>query len=85
VYLEAGSGAEQSVPEDMIHAVSSRIGIPVIVGGGIRTPGAAAEKIRAGASIVIGGNHFEDHGNHHQLQQFADAVHAARNPRIEEV
>jgi phosphoglycerol geranylgeranyltransferase len=85
VYLEAGSGAEQTVPDEMIRAVASRVGIPIIVGGGIRTPEVAAEKVRAGASVVIVGNHFEVEGHHQQIQRFADAVHGARNPRIEEV
>jgi phosphoglycerol geranylgeranyltransferase len=84
VYLEAGSGANQSVPDAMIGAVASRVGIPIIVGGGIKTPEAAAEKLSAGASIVIVGNHFEQPEHRSQLTRFAEAVHAARNPRIEE-
>ena len=53
LYLEAGSGARQSVPEDMISLVASSVGVPLMVGGGIRTPEAAAAKVRAGATIVI--------------------------------
>ncbi|MDX9758524.1 MAG: geranylgeranylglyceryl/heptaprenylglyceryl phosphate synthase [Bacteroidota bacterium] len=75
VYLEAGSGAPQSVPAGMIRMVRSLVDIPLFVGGGIRTPGAAAEKVAAGASVVIVGNHFEDDGNHAELRAFADAVH----------
>ena len=35
-YLEAGSGAPVSVPNDMISAVKKYIDIPLIVGGGIK-------------------------------------------------
>lgn len=81
VYLEAGSGAPQSVPPQTIRMVRALVDIPIVVGGGIRTPEAAAEKVAAGASIVIIGNHFEDDGNHSQLRAFAQAVHngAARS------
>jgi geranylgeranylglyceryl phosphate synthase family protein len=41
IYLEAGSGAENSVPDEMIKAVSSVCKVPVIVGGGIKSPNAA--------------------------------------------
>jgi phosphoglycerol geranylgeranyltransferase len=85
VYLEAGSGADQTVPDVLIRAVSSQVRIPVIVGGGIRTPETAAEKVRAGASIVIVGNHFERAEHHAQLPLFAEAVHGARESRIEVV
>lgn len=85
VYLEAGSGAPQSVPSSMIRMVRALVDIPVLVGGGIRTPGAAAEKVAAGASIVIVGNHFEDHGHHSELRAFADAVHGATARSITEL
>ncbi|MHC0443738.1 geranylgeranylglyceryl/heptaprenylglyceryl phosphate synthase, partial [Flavobacterium sp. 3-210] len=35
IYLEAGSGAKQPVPTEMIELISQNIEIPVIVGGGI--------------------------------------------------
>ena len=75
VYLEGGSGAIQSVPEEMIRAVSSYITLPLIVGGGIRTPEAAAEKVRAGASFVIVGNAIERAGSHAFIQDLAGAIH----------
>jgi len=73
VYLEAGSGAERAVPDDMIHAVSKSIDIPVIVGGGIRTPEAVASKVKAGASFVVVGNHFENNGKSN-LAEYVKAV-----------
>jgi phosphoglycerol geranylgeranyltransferase len=85
VYLEAGSGAPQSVPPGTIRMVRALVDVPVVVGGGIRTPEAAAEKVAAGASIVIIGNHFEHDGNHAQLRSFADAVHHGRSRSITEL
>lgn len=55
VYLEAGSGAPQHIPPDTIRAVRKEANIPVIVGGGIRTPEAAKSVSDAGADIVVTG------------------------------
>jgi phosphoglycerol geranylgeranyltransferase len=75
VYLEAGSGAEHSVPEPMIRAVSQTVSIPLIVGGGIRNPDEAREKVKAGASFVVTGNILEKKNNAHLISDFAKAIH----------
>jgi phosphoglycerol geranylgeranyltransferase len=75
VYLEGGSGARLSVPEEMITAVSESISIPLIVGGGIRTPEQAQKKVAAGASFVVIGNHFESDHNFSSMKEFSDAIH----------
>ncbi len=75
IYLEAGSGAENSVPDEMISAVSEKCSIPVIAGGGIRTPAAAAAKVKSGAKIIVTGNFFESENNWHYIKEFAEAVH----------
>lgn len=74
VYLEGGSGADQPVPYEMVHAVAKNLSIPVIVGGGIRTPETAGKMVDAGAKILVTGNHFEDKQNWGLLKDFADAV-----------
>ena len=78
IYLEGGSGAEKSVPNEMIKMVSSNISIPIIVGGGIKDSKTAREKVENGASIVITGNFFEDESNWHLVKEFADAVHTKK-------
>lgn len=78
IYLEAGSGADNSVPGEMINAVSSKIDIPLIVGGGIKTPNEAREKVLAGANIIITGNFFENEKNWHLIEEFSSAIH---NPK----
>lgn len=75
VYLESGSGAEKSVPNEMVKMVSSALSIPVIVGGGIRDSKTAREKVENGASVVITGNFFEDDNHWHLVKEFADAIH----------
>jgi len=75
VYLEAGSGAKNPVPLDMIRAVAHNTDIVLIVGGGLKTPDAAAEVIRAGAKIVVTGNHFENPEKRGDIPAFAKAVH----------
>jgi len=75
VYMEAGSGADHSIPADLVKAVSSYIDIPVIVGGGIRTPEDARSKIEAGAKFLVTGNVFDDPKNIGLIDEFVRAVH----------
>ena len=75
VYLEAGSGATHSVPDEMISTVKNQISIPLIVGGGIRTPKIAAEKVAAGADFIVTGNVLEENGSFELMQAFANAIH----------
>jgi phosphoglycerol geranylgeranyltransferase len=75
IYLEAGSGAQQTVPNEMVKAVSSVCSVPIIVGGGIKSPNIAREKVDYGAKIIVTGNFFENENNWSLIKEFADAVH----------
>ena len=75
IYLEAGSGADQSVPEEMIAAVARYCTVPLIVGGGIRTPNEARNKVAAGANFVVTGTVFEKNGDAALMKEFAAAIH----------
>jgi|SRR6218665_714867 len=59
IYMDAGSGAQNCVSEKMIEQVSKHIAIPLIVGGGINTPGKAIKACKAGADIIVVGNAIE--------------------------
>lgn len=59
IYLEAGSGAMNSVPADMIKAVRKMITVPLIVGGGIRSAAQLQTAFDAGADIVVIGTAIE--------------------------
>ena len=60
LYLEAGSGARQPVPLEMIAKTAQNIRIPLIVGGGIRTKEAIDAAYQAGADLVVIGTAFEN-------------------------
>jgi phosphoglycerol geranylgeranyltransferase len=59
VYLEAGSGAPEPVPPAMVGAVRSQVSVPILVGGGIRSPEAALAAKKAGANAIITGTLVE--------------------------
>lgn len=60
IYLEAGSGAKNAVPLEMIQKVKQNTTIPLIVGGGIKNKKAIDEAFTAGADIVVIGTAFEN-------------------------
>ncbi|MDN3676052.1 geranylgeranylglyceryl/heptaprenylglyceryl phosphate synthase [Flavobacterium paronense] len=60
IYLEAGSGAQNAVPLEIIKKVSERISIPLIVGGGIRSKKQIEKAYNAGADLVVIGTAFEN-------------------------
>jgi putative glycerol-1-phosphate prenyltransferase len=73
IYLEAGSGASIPVSTSMISKVKKMIQIPLIVGGGIKTPEMAEEAVRAGADVIVIGTAFEKEPD--LLKKFANAIH----------
>jgi phosphoglycerol geranylgeranyltransferase len=77
LYMEAGSGAQTSVPEEMINDVAGYVSLPLIVGGGIRTPEAARAKAKAGASFVVTGQIVEEteSGADALMRELSCAVH----------
>lgn len=80
IFMDAGSGALNPVPESMIEAVSSGINIPLIVGGGIRTPERALANVKAGADVIVVGNAIEK--DPQLILEIAEAVHSM-NPVVE--
>ena len=67
IYLEAGSGAKQSVPTKMIELVAQNIQIPVIVGGGIVDLHGIQKAYKAGADLVVIGTAFENNSRFFEL------------------
>lgn len=59
IYLEAGSGADNSITNKIIETVKTTIHIPLIVGGGITNETLALEKYNAGADLIVVGNAIE--------------------------
>lgn len=59
IYLDAGSGANICVPEEMVNELSD-LNLPIIIGGGIKSISQIENLHKAGASIVVIGNKIED-------------------------
>ncbi|HTT67963.1 MAG TPA: geranylgeranylglyceryl/heptaprenylglyceryl phosphate synthase [Gemmatimonadales bacterium] len=62
VYLDAGSGAASPVAPAVIEAVRCAVSLPLLVGGGLRTPEQVCRARRAGADFVVVGSAIEDGG-----------------------
>lgn len=77
VYLEAGSGAKEPVPDIIIRDVSRETDIPVIIGGGIRSAETVSRKVASGASFIVIGNHLETSENLSDLEAFVKAAHSS--------
>lgn len=60
LYLEAGSGAPQPVPPDMVRAVRKAFPRVLIVGGGIRSGEAARGVAREGPNVIVTGTLAEE-------------------------
>jgi phosphoglycerol geranylgeranyltransferase len=74
IYLEAGSGAKDPVPQEMIRMVRHCIDVPLIVGGGIRARGQALSAASAGASIIVTGNVVENNGVRRKVSEIIEGL-----------
>ncbi len=75
-YLEAGSGAINPVPCDMIKAVAQACKTPLIVGGGIRDKETAKVICNSGADIIVVGTSIE-----HNPDLIEDIFHVVKNAK----
>ena len=77
LYADGGSGADQTVPEEMVAAISEVCTIPLVVGGGLRTPDEVAHKVRAGAGMIVVGTAIEQRPDAGYIAELAAAAHSA--------
>jgi len=75
IYLDCGSGAQRSVNESMVKLVSENIDVPLVVGGGIKSPDRAAALCRAGADMIIVGTATEEDPS--LITSIAQAIHSS--------
>ena len=74
LYLEAGSGAGETLPQETIKAARKAYKGLLLVGGGI-TNGHAAEKVaRAGADVLVVGNLLQKSGYQETLSEIVKSV-----------
>jgi len=78
IYLEAGSGAKNPVPPDMIKTVRHYVDVPMIVGGGIRSREQALAAASAGADIIVTGNVVEESGMRRRVSEIIEGIKRGR-------
>lgn len=76
IFMDAGSGAKMPINEKMIRKVSSHLSIPLVVGGGIRTPERAVASASAGADVIVVGNAIEKDPT--LIMEISSAVHSLK-------
>lgn len=59
IYMDAGSGASNPIPPQMIREVKNALAIPLMVGGGLNTTEKVANACQAGADLLVIGNAVE--------------------------
>jgi len=79
IYLEAGSGAKQPVPESMVRTVRRTISTYMIVGGGIKTAEQAKRIVRSGANIIVTGTVVEEENVERRIGEIVRAVEEGAN------
>jgi putative glycerol-1-phosphate prenyltransferase len=75
IYMDAGSGAKRAIPAETITTVSQNTHIPLVVGGGIKTPEKACEICNAGADVLVVGNAIEKDSS--MIKEISFAIHSA--------
>jgi len=60
IFMDAGSGAIQSISPKMIADVKENINIPLIIGGGLKTIEEVETVLNAGADVAVIGNKIEE-------------------------
>lgn len=60
IYLEGGSGVDKCIEPNIIRAVKSKISIPLIIGGGIKTKDDIMKSYEAGADMLVIGTAIEE-------------------------
>ncbi|MFP4458913.1 MAG: phosphoglycerol geranylgeranyltransferase [Candidatus Zixiibacteriota bacterium] len=82
-YLEGGSGASEPIDDKTIEFVCKQADIPIIAGGGIRSPEKAKSLVNAGASGIVIGNFAEESKNIEKVELIIDSVHSFSSKAIQ--
>ncbi len=72
-YMDGGSGAKLSVPEDVIKRTKELTDSLLIIGRGIRDPQDAEKKVKAGADFIVTGSIIEKEP--FLLKEFSQSTH----------
>ena len=74
IFLECGSGASNHASTVIIKTLSSKLEIPIIVGGGITSAKSAKSISNAGASFIVIGSHIENGASIDELQEITASI-----------
>jgi putative glycerol-1-phosphate prenyltransferase len=77
LFADGGSGAAGSVSEPIVSAISEVCSVPLVVGGGLRSPNEVARKVQAGAQFVVVGTAVEARPDGGFISELAAAAHIA--------
>ncbi len=79
IFLESGSGAENSAGAGLVELIAGALEIPLVVGGGIRTKDTVSGLVQAGAGYVVIGNALEKTGSPDDIAELVSAAHHTGN------
>jgi phosphoglycerol geranylgeranyltransferase len=74
IFLECGSGSSNHASRAIIETLSSKLNIPIIVGGGITNAASAKIISNAGASFIVVGTHIENGASAEELQEITSSI-----------
>jgi len=74
IFLDCGSGASNHASTAIIETLTSKLDIPIIVGGGIKNANSAKEIADAGACFIVIGTHIENGASIEELQKLTTPV-----------
>ncbi len=78
LFTDAGSGAKNPVPTEIVSAISESCSVPLVVGGGLHSPTQVNQRVEAGASVVVVGNAVEAKSDVRFLTELGHATHVAQ-------
>lgn len=74
LYLEAGSGTNEPIPDETIRLVKKFYNGIILVGGGITSGEAASKAAKAGADVLVVGNLLQTPGYEKTLRQIVTSI-----------
>lgn len=75
IYLEMGSNSTNAINPELIEYLKSKLSIPIIVGGGIKTKETASLIANSGADFIVIGSLLEQQQNKINIKEICDSIH----------
>ena len=75
IYLEMGSNSAKAINPELVNYLKSKLSIPIIVGGGIKSNETAKSIANAGADFIVIGSLLEQQQNKNNIKEICDSIH----------